>query len=260
MCSPPSPITHYYKGEDVGRSGAYDVELGAHHLIPFGVMDPKSADARWMMNHMEDVQFLIEGWNYYPAKDSEKDWFNRGGFAKVQPYYARTTEVYALQDDVKPFIRSYFNSVVSLLNREDHSLWEHFMNGAFNKTHETGYFLYQTRLMLLEERGNELWLAPFVTNQWFKDGQTVGVSKAPSEFGEVSYQITSHVAKGYIEAGIKPPTRQSPEKIVLRLRHPEGLKMKSVKVNGHRTKNFDAEKEIISIKPTKKKITVVAEY
>ena len=79
-----------------------------------------------------------------------------------------------MRDDVKPFIRSYFNTMPTLLNREDLSLWEHFdAKGAFNKTHETGYFLHQTRTMLLTERGNELWLAPFVTSNWMKDGLTV---------------------------------------------------------------------------------------
>ena len=37
------------------------------------------------------------------------------------------------------------------------SLWEHFASaGAWNKTHETGYFLQQTRFLLLGERGDDL--------------------------------------------------------------------------------------------------------
>src|SRR5690606_25800022 len=113
------------------------------------------------------------------------------GFAKVQPYYARTGEVYAMRDDIKPFVRTYFNSAMSLVNREDLSLWEHFMNGAYNKTHETGYFLHQSRLMLVQERGNELWLAPFITNQWLRDGMEVKVTQAPTTFGIVDYTIAS---------------------------------------------------------------------
>ena len=189
----PSPIGNFYVGEDNGRSWCYQVELGAHHLIPMGVMDPQSKDAHSMMNHMEDVQFLTEGWFYYPATASHKDWFNLGGFAKVQPYYARTVEVYALQDEVKPFIRAYFNSIISLLNREDLSMWEHFVNAAFNKTHETGYFLYQSRTMLLTERGNELWLAPFVTNNWLKDGMTVAGQECADAFRQGG--LPDHVAR-----------------------------------------------------------------
>ncbi len=256
----PSPLNDYYPNEDFGRSWCYDVELGAHHLIPQGVLDPQSQASRWMMDHMEDVQFLADGWTYYPAAESEKDWFNLGGFAKVQPYYARTTEVYALQDEVKPFLRSYFNSVCSLLNREDRSLWEHFHNGAYNKTHETGYFLYQSRLLLLMERDKELWLAPFVPQQWLEDGMTISVDRAPSYFGEVGYTIASHVNQNYIEAAVKVPAGKLPERIVLRLRHPQGKKMQSVRVNGKEHRDFDANQNLIRIQPDQDPVTIRAQY
>ena len=256
----PSPIGNFYAGEDVGRSWCYDVELGAHHLIPLGVMDCRSPDARWTINHMEDVQFLGDGRTYYPAAKSRADWFNLGGFAKIQPYYARNVEVYALQDELKPFIRSYFNTLISLLNREDLSIWEDLTHCAFNKTHETGYFLYQTRTMLLTERGQELWLAPFVTDQWMKEGMTVAVGNAPTRFGPAGYRITSHVKDGYIQAAIDPPTRQAPDALVLRLRHPDGKPMRKVLVNGKAVRSFDNAKQIIRLKPVKSKITVRAEY
>lgn len=254
------PTAQMYPSSDSGRSWCYDVEIGAHHLVPMGVMDPQSDQTRWMMDHMEDVQFLADGWFYYPAEGNEKDWFNLGGFAKVQPYYARTVEAHAFRDDVKPFIRSYFNSVISLLNREDLSLWEHFMNGAFNKTHETGYFLYETRMMFLTERGSELWIAPFVTSNWLKDGLTVGVKEALTNFGKVSYKITSHVKQGHIDAEIAVPTRQTPSEIVVRLRHPDGKKMRSVTVNGNPHTDFDVDSEIVRIKPDGGKLSVRADY
>jgi hypothetical protein len=254
------PTNQMYPASDSGRSWCYDVEIGAHHLIPMGVMDPDSDDARWMMDHEEDVQFLESGWFYYPKEGNEKDWFNLGGFAKVQPYYARTGEVHCKRDDVKPFIRTYFNSLISLLNREDLSLWEHFINGAFNKTHETGYFLYDTRTMFVTERGTELWIAPFVTNNWLKDGLSVGVKRADTVFGHVSYRITSHVNQGYIDAEIAVPARQTPSEIVVRLRHPEGKQIKSVIVNGAPHTDFDPAREIVRIKPRGDKIVVRAEF
>jgi hypothetical protein len=256
----PGPIELYYPGEDGGRSWCYDVEIGPHHLLPMGVMEPGSADARRVMDHMEDVQFLRDGWGYYPADATRKDWFNRGGFAKVQPYYARTTEFHALQDDVKPFLRSYFNALVSLLNREDLSLWEHFFNGAYNKTHETGYFLHQSRLMLAMERGDSLWLAPFITDNWLKDGQTVAARNVPTRFGPVSYRLTSHVAQGYIEASISPPLRELPSNIVLRLRHPSGRRIRSVIVNGSRHADFDPKAGTITLPAGRGPISAQVRY
>lgn len=244
----PALVEDFYPGEDFGRSWCYYVELGAHHLVPLGVIDPNSKDAEWMMDYLEDVQFLRDGWFDYPHEKNIKDPFNFGGFAKVQPYYGRNAEICAMRDDVKPFIRSYFNTMPTSLNSDDLSIWEHFnASGAWNKTHETGNFLHQSRTMFVMERGNELWLAPFITNNWMNNGETISVRKAPTKFGKVDYTIKSYVDNGCIEARIKAPTRSAPEAIVIRLRHPEDKKMKSVIVDGARWIDFDAKKEIVRI-------------
>ena len=39
------------------------------------------------------------------------------------------------------------------------------------------------------ERGDELWLAPFVTNNWLKDGMTIAVRNAPTKFGKINYTL-----------------------------------------------------------------------
>jgi hypothetical protein len=256
----PMPIADMYVGDDVGRSWCYDVELGAHHLVPMGVLDPHDRAVDDMMNHMEDVQFLESGWFYYPKEENHADWFNRGGYAKVQPYYARNVEVDALRDDVKPFVRSYFNSVVTLLNREDLSLWEHFMNGAFNKTHETGYFLHQSRLMFVQERGNSLWLAPFVPTQWLEDGQSVDVQDMPTFFGKTGFTTVSHLKDGYIDVVINAPQRKAPEEIVVRLRHPQGKALASAEVSGAKDYKVVAEDSTVHITPAAGTINVRARY
>lgn len=257
----PGPTGQFFPGADGNRSWCYDVELGAHHLVPFGILAPDAKDVEWMMDHMEDVQFLSDGWFDYSAVENAKDPFNFGGFAKVQPYYARNAEVCAMRDDVKPFVRTYFNTIPSLVSLENLCFMEHFNGaGAWNKTHETGYFLHQTRIMLVMERGEELWLAPLITNNWLKDGSAVAVKNAPTFFGPVSYRIESHAGAGAIDATIEPPTRSAPKQIVLRLRHPEGKAIRKVAVNGKDHAAFDAAKEIIRIEPTKETILVKAEF
>ncbi|MCX6375748.1 MAG: hypothetical protein NTU88_06905, partial [Armatimonadetes bacterium] len=243
------PLGGFFPGEDGNRSWCYDVELGAHQMVPQGVLDPNSKAVSEMMDHMEDVQFLSDGWFDYPANRNHADLFNMGGFSKVQPYYCRNAEIYAMRDDVTPFIRSYFNTLASLLNTENLSLWEHFhSSGAWNKTHETGYFLQQTRFMLVMESGDHLRLAPFVTGNWLKDGMVVAVRNAPTRFGKVSYRTTSHVAAGFIEMTIEPPKRNPPRELVLRLRHPEGKPIRSVTMNGSPHTDFDPAKETITLR------------
>lgn len=257
----PGPIGDFFPGQDHNRSWCYDVELGAHHLVPLGVLDADRPDVGSMMEHLEDVHFLSDGWFDYPAAESHKDPYNLGGFSKVQPYYTRNAEVYAMRDDVKPFIRSYFNTIPSLLSTEILSFWEHFNGmGGWNKTHETGYFLHQTRQMLVQERGDELWLAPFVTRNWLKHGMKVGVQNSPTRFGPVSYRVTSAVNDGHIDVEIDPPVRHPYSQIVLRLRHPENRRVQSVTVNGEEHKDFDPVSEAIRIAPADTRIKVRVGY
>ncbi len=242
----PGPLGDYFPGQDAGRSWCYDVEIGAHQLVPTGVLDAKSRDVENMLNHMEDVQFLADGWFDYPHALNASDWFNLGGFSKVQPYYTRNAEIYALRGDVKPFMRSYFNTLAAMLNPEVLTIWEHFNHsGAWDKTHETGYFLHQTRMMLVQERGDELWLAPLITNNWLKEGMSLVVTNAPTRFGPVSYGLAAH--SGVIEAKIEPPKRSVPKAIVVRLRHPEGKKLGGVTVNGRSHTAFDAQNDTVRI-------------
>ncbi len=247
----PGPLGEFFPGQDAGRSWCYDVEIGAHQLVPTGVMDASSREVERMLEHMEDVQFLADGWFDYPAVTNQTDWFNFGGFSKVQPYYTRNAEIYALRDEVKPFLRSYFNALAAMLNPEVLTLWEHFHHsGAWDKTHETGYFLHQTRQMLVKEREQELWLAPLITGDWLADGKSVAVRNAPTRFGPVSYRLASQVREGVIEARIDPPTRSAPKALVLRIRHPDGKKIRGVTVNGKSHRDFDSARSTIRLFPT----------
>ncbi len=246
-----------FPGEDSGRSWAYDVELGPHHLIPLGVLDPNSKDTENIIQHLEDYWFLhsdywfaFSGKGDYSEEENRKDWFNLGGFSKIQPYYTRIAEVYALRDEVKPFIRSYFNAIPSLLNTENLSFWEHFHNiGAWNKTHETGWFLVQTRKMFVAENEDSLWLAPFIPSYWLEDGKQVVVNNADTYFGKVSYSLNSQVNNGEIN-GYVSLTKDSPlDRVILRIRHPSNKLIKKVLVNNSEYEKFDPQLSVIYLYP-----------
>lgn len=264
---PPTPSSLYCFGLTSefygGRSPVgHDVELGGNHLFVLGLLDPRSREAQWTADYHEDQSFLFDGvFDEYPAAENEADWFNRGGFAKIQPHYARTCDFYAIRDNVKAFVRTYFNTFPVLLNKENMTYREHFNGGgAWEKTHESGWFLEMTRTMMLMERNEELWLAPMVTNRWLEDGNTVAVHHAPTRFGVVSYRIVSHVRDGVIDATIDSPKRNPPKHIVLRIRHPQSEPMKSVAVNGKPHLDFDPVKETIRLTPSVEQIHVHVEY
>lgn len=247
-----------FPGEDSGRSWAYDVELGAHHLIPLGVLDPYSSDAENIIQHMEDYWFLHSDYWYafsgegdYPEEKNKEDWFNLGGFSKIQPYYTRIAEVYAMRDDVKPFIRAYFNAIPSLLNTENLSFWEHFHNiGAWNKTHETGWFLVQTRKMFVREDKDSLWLAPFVPSHWLEPGNKIKLENADTYFGNVSFDMESKVGEKRIDIAVHINKRVKFNKIMLRVRAPSEKSLEKVLVNGTKYDNWEPQLNLVYLFPS----------
>jgi hypothetical protein len=266
----PNPPAHLYlfgNIEDMlvvrvpNKTMIYNAEIGANHLVTNGIFEPDSREAAEIMDYLEDHQFLRSGHKDYKEEKNRKDVFALGGFGKVQPYYGRNAEVCALRDDVKPFIRSYFNAMSSLICEENLTFWEHFgSTGAWNKPHETGWFLAQTAMMFSMDRDGELWLAPMVTNRWMEDGMTVSVRNAPTRFGKVSYSITSSVAAGHVDAEIEPPMRETPKHLVIRIRHPEEKPIRAVTVNGRPHSDFDVRRECVRIAPTKRPVRVRVEY
>ncbi|OHB58372.1 MAG: hypothetical protein A2Y12_01040 [Planctomycetes bacterium GWF2_42_9] len=237
-----------------------DVSMGAQHLVVLGILPPDAKDGYFKADRFEDVFFKSPTADF-PAEKIRDDWLSYTGFYRGQPYYPRITDVYALNDDVKPFIRSYFNNIMPIVNTEVLTFWEHFRaSGGWNKTHETGWFLQQTRMMLVDEKDNDLWLAPFVTNHWMQDGMKLAAKNMPTRFGNISFEINSQIAKGIIEADIITPKRSQPNSIILRLRHPQQKQMKSVTVNGKTYKDFDPVKETIRLNAHLPHISVKAQY
>jgi hypothetical protein len=99
--------------------------------------------------------------------------------------------------------------------------------------------------MLVQERGDELWLAPFVTSNWLKNGMTISVKNAPTRFGPVGYQIKSALDSGKIDINIELPQRTPPQRIVVRVRHPESMSGTIGQVTGLPEASVAVEKEQI---------------
>jgi len=256
-------VMDLYPNEDGGRSWGKDMSMGAHNLVTLGVLDPtgQQQETAWIAEYLEDFWCLQAGMGAYTLEETAADWFNLGGFSKVQPYYTRLVELHALRDDIKPFLRAYLNAIPSLLNRENLNTWEHFGNGgAWDKPHETGWFLAQTRLMLVMERGTELWLAPFVSQHWMDDGEHVSVRNVPTRFGEIAYTLSSHVDSGYIEADVELPDPCSASSVVVRLRHPREARMLSVSVNQQPHTLFNAERECVFLPEARGKLHIRVNY
>src|SRR5450759_3733254 len=96
-------------------------------------------------------------------------------------------------DDIPVFLRSFLNCyAVDVLPNDGYVFNEHAVHGPPDKIFEEAAFLERFRNMLVMEDGPDLWLTRGAPREVFADGKQISVHHAPSSFGEVSYDITSH--------------------------------------------------------------------
>ncbi len=248
---------------DLRHSYGYDSTCGPFHLVKGEVLAPGELEASWMLNYLEDRFFM-----YTPLpsrvhlEELSNDWFNLGGFEKLQPYYVHYQDAYLQRDQIPNFLRGFFNTLAAISDPMTLTFQEEldFSGGQPHKTHEEGWFFHQLRHMLVLEDGADLYLAKGTPRAWLEQGKKVAVAQAPSYFGPLSYRIESFVGQGRIEARLQPPTRQRPVNLYLRLRHPSHAPMTHITVNGRPSNDFDPSKEWIKLASPDAELQIVAYY
>jgi hypothetical protein len=225
------------------------------------LLDPDDVEVSWMLNYLEDRFFTYSpGWSLVQLDEISTDWFNLGGFAKLQPYYVHYQDAYLQRDQIPNFLRGFFNTLAALSDPQTLTFMESLEGGQPNKTHEEGWFFHQLRAMLLMELGDDLYLARATPREWLQQGKRIAAREAPTYFGEVSYEINSFADEGRIEATVKPPARRHPANLYLRLRHAKQFRMDRVTIQGRDWKDFDPAKEWIRLPSHLTTLNVVAYY
>ncbi|HQG49028.1 MAG TPA: hypothetical protein PK373_08065, partial [Sedimentisphaerales bacterium] len=197
----------------------------------------------------EDNLYISERYGYsIPAYDVF--WFSRGGFS-MQANLLDGPLPYLWRDDVKHYLRAYFNGFASAFYPEirlcnEHSLPElGYPAGDHFKTSDEAQSTYWLRLMFVNEQGGDLYLGQAIPRYWLADGNRIGIERAASNFGPLSLAYESRAATGEVRITLDPPSRNRPEVIYLRIRHPQEHPIKSVLVNGRPYEKIDRAKEWI---------------
>lgn len=268
---PPFPGLRGFRNDirDIPDSGygagyIYDVELGPFHLLKSEVLEPNDHETTWMLNYLED-RFFLESVlppeeSKLPLDELSTDWFNQGGFARLQPYYLHYQEGYLRRDEIPQFLRGFYNTLAASSDPHTLTFRESLNEGEPHKTHEEGWFFQQLRFMLAMEKGNSLCLAWGTPRAWLEHGKRISVNRAVTYFGELSYSVESFSDQARIEAMVKPPRRNPPGDLYLRLRHPKQSLLKRVTVGGRVWKEFEAEKEWIKLPANSDELKIVASY
>lgn len=245
-----------------GSTYTYDTDHGALHLAALGVLDPVSPDVDEMLDEIEEIAYLDPCFHnaLYSVERNHKLWFDCGGFSKHYVGLSRIGDVYAQRDEPRLFIRSLFNCIPAALDCENLTFWEHGIGAAWDKSHHAAAILLNFRTMFVQERGAELWLAPFVPTHYLADGNEIWVRNAPTAFGAVSYRLHSHAQAGFIDARIDPPKRRQPTSLVLRARHPDAKPIASVSVNDKPHRDFDANQGTVRLPLGTERLQLRIEY
>ena len=227
---------------------------GPLFLPAYGLLAPDAPETKWVLKDYEDNLYISDRYGYsIPAYDAF--WFSRGGFS-MQANLLDGPLPYLWRDDVKHYIRAYFNGFASAFYPEirmcnEHSLPElGYPAGDHFKSSDEAQSTYWLRLMFVNEQGGSLYLGQAIPRYWLADGNRIGIERAASQFGPLSVQYESHAADGTVKVLLDPPTRNRPEAVYVRIRHPRAEPLKSVLLNGKAYDGIDGKKEWIVLPGT----------
>jgi hypothetical protein len=240
-------------GAHVGPLYWETVQSAAALISPAGLLSPQDVRVQGYLDVLED-RLLLE--NTYVGN---RDWFAAGW--QYQGGLERTANMHLAADDVPVFLRSFLNCyAVDILPNDGYIFNEHAVHGPPDKIFEEAAFLERLRNLLVMEQGDLLWLARATPRAWLEQGKRISVRNAPTYFGTLAYEITSHVENGQIHATVEIPTRKPPKSALLRLRHPSAAPIRRVTVNGKNWSGFDRAQELIRLEGVQGTVVVVAEY
>jgi hypothetical protein len=228
-------------GAHVGPLYWDTVQSAAALVSPAALLSAKDARVQGYLDVLED-RLLLE--NSYVGN---RNWFEAGW--QYQGGLERTANMHLAGDDIPVFLRSFLNCyAVDILPNDGFVFNEHAVHGPPDKIFEEAAFLERFRNLLVMEDGNSLWLARAAPRAWFEPGLRISVQNAPSRFGIVGYEIVSDTDNGRIAATVAMPSRNPPESVRLRFRHPKASPMRGVVVNGAAWPAFDPVDEVVLLR------------
>lgn len=223
-----------------------DVDTGAVHLLRLKALPADGDLAEALLNDHEDNLFI-------------------GGLGMAnEPVYNQQATAYLLRDDAKATIRAFYSQMASAFSQSVFEPVEHRWRWGqyFGPPSTDGAWFELYRNMLVRELDDEtLLLGQATPRKWLEEGKRVEVKRAPTWFGNISFDFESRVQSGSIKASFQLDGRQSVKSILVRLRHPDGLRMRKVTMNGKEWRDFDPAKEWVRIpNPGGQAFTLVANY
>jgi hypothetical protein len=240
---------------------------GAINLVESGLLDPRDPAFVQIENYMKknfNLNVLgLTGRCRQSGKDERK---------KVSYYVVQSDYVYHYawlrRGEIEKALLTFYSALSFGVDKETLGAVERFMlldrryTPFFTDTPHLSELCSLIRRSILMEYGSDLLLLAAAPRRWLEAGKKIEVENAPMYFGEMSLRVESQVDKEKIGAELDMHMER-PERVQnirLRLPHPTRQRMKQVTVNGTAWKNFDAEQEVIELKPLENRYQIWVRY
>jgi hypothetical protein len=215
-------------------------------MIRLKAIPPEGALSDWLLN------------------DHEDNLFYKGLGIANEPVYNQHATAYLLRDEPEAAIRTFYSLMASGFSHSVYEPVEHrWTHGQyFGPPSTDGAWFDLYRHMLINESDNGALVIGLATPRaWFEDGKNIQIEHAPTYYGPISVTTRSSVSSGKIAATVETPQRSRPAELLVRLRHPQRSRIRSVTVNGRNWSDFDSTKEWIRIpNPDQQRYDIVATY
>ena len=246
-------------------SATREALYGPMILLTTGIIEPHTVLAEAILDDWEDNITLSSslGQHIHGVVDDEY-WFSRGGMV-FQPNLQNPIQAYLLSNEIPAAVRSIYNAMTSCLYGDVTAFTEEYRrwgigSGPMYKIPDESRFVNRVCDMLVLEVGDELWLAAGTPRYWLEPGRKIEVYNIETVFGGVAYVLRHGSRPCTIEAAIKLPTYNRPEKVVLFVRSPFQKPIKGVQVNGKDWSNWDDTREAVFLPAKGQNLEVTVSY
>ncbi len=246
---PHYPSRLYQRRRDVGW--IREVLEGSVYLLISGLYAPDSPQAGWILDDFQDNRYPKPPYGYL-IPDFEANWFDRAGFS-IQPNLLAGLMPHLDRDEPEIFIWMFFNAWCACYREEMNAMVEHpmpvlgYSNAAHFKTSDEANAISWLRAMFVYANEQILHFGRAIPREWFQAGNPLYATDVSTRWGRVSVQYDTAPDNKRITARVNLQLRETPPKMLVRFRHPEGLPLREVRVNGQPTSRFDPARNDVDI-------------
>ncbi|MCS7310150.1 MAG: hypothetical protein NZ741_08015 [Armatimonadetes bacterium] len=259
---PHYPSRLYQRRRDVGW--IREVLEGAVYLLISGLYDVRSPQAEWILDDYQDNLYPQPPYGYL-IPDFEANWYDHTGFS-IQPNLLAGLMPHLQRDEPEIFLWMFFNAWCACYREEVNAMVEHpspvlgYSNAAHFKTSDEANAVSWLRAMFVYADEQVLHFGRALPREWFRTGKPIATTGVCTRYGKVSVSYHSGGYPRWLSAEVDLSLRASPPKTLVRFRHPDGLPIRSVRVNGVVHERFDPQRGDVDITGNTGRLVVEAEF